>query len=92
MTLKNVPIDTWMVVDVAFNGWNVVSTHASQNDAERNGTRAMRVWNDDGTVPAWHWNRLPSAWVVRAAETLASNSGNNHDVTIVSRGALAQRP
>jgi len=35
MTLKNVPIDTWMVVDVAFNRWNVVSTHASQNDAER---------------------------------------------------------
>jgi hypothetical protein len=35
MTFKNVPIDTWMVVDVAFNGWNVVSTHASQNDAER---------------------------------------------------------
>ena len=35
MTLKNVPIDTWMVVDVAFNGWNVVSTHASQHDAER---------------------------------------------------------
>jgi hypothetical protein len=35
MTLKSVPIDTWMVVDVAFKGWNVVSTHASQNDAER---------------------------------------------------------
>lgn len=35
MTLKSVPIDTWMVVDVAFNGWNVVSTHESQNAAER---------------------------------------------------------
>ena len=35
MTLKNVPIDTWMVVDVACNEWNVVSTHASQNDAEK---------------------------------------------------------
>jgi hypothetical protein len=35
MTLKNVPIDTWMVVDVAFNRWNVISTHASQSDAER---------------------------------------------------------
>jgi hypothetical protein len=35
MTLKSMPIDTWMVVDVAFKGWNVVSTHASQNDAER---------------------------------------------------------
>ena len=35
MTSKNVPIDRWMVVDVAFNGWSVVSTHASQKDAER---------------------------------------------------------
>ena len=35
MTLKNMPIDTWMVVDVAFNRWSVVSTHASQNAAER---------------------------------------------------------
>jgi hypothetical protein len=35
MTLKNVPIDTWMVVDVAFNRWNVVSTHTSQNAAEQ---------------------------------------------------------
>jgi hypothetical protein len=35
MTLKNVPIDIWMVVDVTFNRWNVVSTHASQNAAER---------------------------------------------------------
>jgi len=35
MTYKNVPIDRWMVVDVAFKRWNVVSTHASQNAAER---------------------------------------------------------
>jgi len=35
MTLKNMPTDPWMVVDVANNGWNVISTHASQNDAER---------------------------------------------------------
>ena len=28
------PLDTWMVVDVAFNEWNVVSSHASQYDAE----------------------------------------------------------
>ena len=35
MTSRNVPIDRWMVVDVAFNRWNVVSTHASQNTAER---------------------------------------------------------
>ena len=34
MTLKKLPIDTWMVVDVAFNGWNVVSSRASQHDAE----------------------------------------------------------
>ena len=34
MTLKNVPLDKWMVVDVAYR-WEVVSTHASQNEAER---------------------------------------------------------
>jgi len=35
MTMKNMPIDTWMVVDVAYNRWDVVSTHASKNEAER---------------------------------------------------------
>jgi hypothetical protein len=35
MTSKNVPLDTWMVVDIAYNRWNVVSTHASRNEAER---------------------------------------------------------
>ena len=34
MASKNAPIDTWMVVDIAFNGWNVVSSHRSQQDAE----------------------------------------------------------
>jgi hypothetical protein len=34
MASKNAPIDTWMVVDIAFNGWNVVSSHQSQQDAE----------------------------------------------------------
>ena len=34
MTLKNVPTNTWMVVDVAFDTWNVVSAHRSQHDAE----------------------------------------------------------
>jgi hypothetical protein len=29
-----VPTNVWMVVDVANNGWNVVSTHDSQRDAE----------------------------------------------------------
>jgi hypothetical protein len=35
MTLKNVPLEKWMVVDRAHNRWDVVSTHASQNEAER---------------------------------------------------------
>jgi len=26
--------DVWIVVDVAYNGWTVVSTHGSQVDAE----------------------------------------------------------
>ena len=34
MASKNAPFDTWMVVDIAFNGWNVVSSHQSQQDAE----------------------------------------------------------
>ena len=34
MALKKVPTNTWMVVDVAFNGWHVVSTHSSQRNAE----------------------------------------------------------
>lgn len=33
MELK-VPINIWMVVDVAYNGWTVVSTHGCQRDAE----------------------------------------------------------
>jgi len=28
------PTDVWIVVDVAYNGWTVVSTHGSQVDAE----------------------------------------------------------
>ena len=35
MTPKNVPLQKWMVVDVAYNGWDVVSAHASRNGAER---------------------------------------------------------
>jgi hypothetical protein len=34
MTGRKMPLGTWMVVDIAFNGWNVVSSHASQHDAE----------------------------------------------------------
>ena len=34
MALKKVPTNTWMVVDVAFNGWHVVSTHSSRRNAE----------------------------------------------------------
>jgi hypothetical protein len=34
MALKKLLIDTWMVVDVAYNGWKMVSAHASQSDAE----------------------------------------------------------
>ena len=32
--MRKLPTNTWMVVDVAYNGWNVVSTHASQDEAE----------------------------------------------------------
>lgn len=35
MRLRNLPLEKWMVVDTAFNGWKVVSTHASQTAAER---------------------------------------------------------
>lgn len=34
MILNKLPIDTWLVIDVALSGWNVVSAHASQHDAE----------------------------------------------------------
>ena len=34
MTSKNSPTDIWTVVDIAFNGWNVVSSHQSQQDAQ----------------------------------------------------------
>ena len=34
MAMRKMPTNTWMVVDVAYNGWNVVSTHASQDEAE----------------------------------------------------------
>lgn len=34
MGLKKVPTNVWMVVDVAYNGWTVVSTHDCQRDAE----------------------------------------------------------
>ena len=34
MELNMVPTNVWMVVDVAYNGWTVVSTHDSQRDAE----------------------------------------------------------
>jgi hypothetical protein len=34
MELKKMPTNVWMVVDIAYNAWNVVSTHGSQRDAE----------------------------------------------------------
>lgn len=34
MGMKQVATSVWMVVDVAYNGWTVVSTHDSQRDAE----------------------------------------------------------
>jgi hypothetical protein len=34
MGTSKVPTNVWMVVDVANNGWTVVSTHDSQRDAE----------------------------------------------------------
>jgi hypothetical protein len=34
MRLKKLPLETWMVVDIAQNKWNVVSTLASRDAAE----------------------------------------------------------
>jgi hypothetical protein len=34
MELNKIPTNVWMVVDVAYNGWTVVSTHDCQGDAE----------------------------------------------------------
>jgi hypothetical protein len=34
MASKYSPTDTWTVVDIAFNGWNVVSSHQWQHEAE----------------------------------------------------------
>jgi hypothetical protein len=34
MGLKKLPLNTWIVVDVAQNGSNLVSAHASRDDAE----------------------------------------------------------
>jgi hypothetical protein len=34
MRLKKLPLETWMVVDIAQDKWNVVSTHASRDAAE----------------------------------------------------------
>jgi hypothetical protein len=34
MTPKSSPTDIWTVVDIAFNGWNVVSAHQWQHEAE----------------------------------------------------------
>ena len=34
MTSKYSPTDIWTVVDIAFNGWNVVSSHRWQHEAE----------------------------------------------------------
>ena len=49
MASKNAPFDTWMVVDIAFNGWNVVSSHQSQQDAE-----AERDRRNDGLARRWY--------------------------------------
>ena len=34
MMLKKLPLETWIVVDSPRYGWNVVSTHATQDEAE----------------------------------------------------------
>jgi hypothetical protein len=34
MRFNNPHTNAWMVVDVAYNGWTVVSTHGCQRDAE----------------------------------------------------------
>ena len=34
MGMKQMATSVWIVVDVAYNGWNVVSTHDLQRDAE----------------------------------------------------------
>ena len=34
MRLQKLPLETWMVVDVAQSRWYVVSTHASRDAAE----------------------------------------------------------
>jgi hypothetical protein len=34
MPLSNLPLETWIVVDSTRNAWNVVSTHATQDEAE----------------------------------------------------------
>ena len=92
MTLKYVPIDTWMVVDVADNGWNVISTHASQNDAERE-----RDTRNEGLARRRYsacmaLKPLPSGWAARAVEILACGPDNTRDVSVVCRGSLTQRP
>jgi len=34
MALNKLPLDTWVVVDVALDAGNVISAHGSQHDAE----------------------------------------------------------
>ena len=34
MALNKLPLDTWVVVDVALDEGNVISAHGSQHDAE----------------------------------------------------------
>ena len=34
MRLTKLPLETWMVVNIAQDKWNVVSTHASRDAAE----------------------------------------------------------
>jgi hypothetical protein len=48
--MKKLPINTWVVIDVAPKGWIVVSAHSSQHDAEaecdeRNEGLARRRYN-----------------------------------------------
>ena len=44
MQLSNLPLETWIVVDSTRHAWNVVSTHATQVEAE-----AERDKRNDGS-------------------------------------------
>ena len=68
MASKNSPTDIWTVVDIAFNGWNVVSSHQSQQDA--NAIDATMGWRGEGTPRAWPLHQLPNRWGAHAGETL----------------------